>query len=87
MRAIKQQFSEKVTTTRDLVEAETYLDKIKGKTSKEIVNHYNDMIDWLRFLYKYPQAFEEIHHEQNSEIARPVAQANVSINAIGGMIE
>jgi hypothetical protein len=45
------------------------------------------MIDWLRFLYKYPQAFEEIHHEQNSEIARPVAQANVSINAIGGMIE
>ena len=45
------------------------------------------MIDWLRFLYKYPQAFEEIHHEQNSEIARPVALANNSVNMIGSLID
>ena len=49
---------------------------IKGKKSKEIITHYNDMIDWLRFLYKYPQAFEEIHNVNQSEIARPVAIAN-----------
>jgi hypothetical protein len=45
------------------------------------------MVDWLRFLYKYPQAFEEIHHENQSEIARPVASANQQINTINRLIE
>jgi hypothetical protein len=63
VREIKQEFAVKVSTTRALVEDEAYLDDIKSKKSKKIINQYNDMIDWLRFLYKYPQAFEEIHHE------------------------
>ena len=45
------------------------------------------MIEWLRFLYKYPQAFEEIHHENQSDIARPVALANQSVNTLNGLIE
>jgi hypothetical protein len=76
VRNIKQVFSDPVTKTEQLVAAEAYIDSVRTKKRKEIVDAYNDMVDWLRFLYKYPQAFEEIHHENQSEIARPVASAN-----------
>lgn len=87
VRNIKAEFAKTTKTTKELVIAEQYIESVRTKQRMEIVDSYNDMVDWLRFLYKYPQAFEEIHHENQSEIARPVASANQQINTINRLIE
>jgi hypothetical protein len=63
VRNIKAEFAKTTKITTELVEAERYIESVRTKQRKEIVDSYNDMVDWLMFLYKYPQAFEEIHHE------------------------
>ena len=54
VRNIKAKFAERVSTTRELVDALDYLDEAKQKEQKNIIINYNDMMEWLRFLYKYP---------------------------------
>jgi hypothetical protein len=44
------------------------------------------MMDWLRFLYKYPQAFLKVHSEDDNSICRNIKNANDEINKIGEMI-
>lgn len=60
VRTIQQKFSEKASTTKELVAASEYLEDVKNKKRNEIVKDYNDVMDWMYFLYNYPQAMDEI---------------------------
>ena len=44
------------------------------------------MTNWMNFLYRFPQAFEEIS-QQNNDVIKPVVAANQQVNKIEAMIE
>ena len=45
------------------------------------------MMEWMRFLYKFPQAFIKIHQDDDNSICRYVTNANQAVNTIGHMIQ
>jgi hypothetical protein len=56
VRAIINEFNLKPSDTESLVKAYDYLETVKSKTKNDIVRDYNEVMDWMLFLYNYPQA-------------------------------
>ena len=54
VRTIQTQFQDKPNTTKSLVEAYDYLEDVKTKKRNDIVKDYNDVIEWMSFLYRFP---------------------------------
>ena len=69
-----------------MVTAYEYLEKVKSKVKGDIVKDYNEVMEWMLFLYNYPQAQDEIQ-ANNNDIIKPVHTANTYVNKIAGLIE